>query len=387
MTGQPALQRRARATLAAGAVAVLACTGCAHLPPSPAAAAAARVPLPLAAPGVVDARQAFSTLFEKALRLDDPMPQGGPWLHDVQPEQAAQSHGAIDGRALGQEPATPAASTAVLIVPGLFGDCVQAQAVPFGDGRMRTSERSVVESYAQYADLGLHSIRMVSLPGRVSSAENGRRLAAAIRSEASNPSIERIILLAFSKGLPDTLQALATLQAAEGIPAKVSALVSVAGVVKGTPIAEHYERLYAWLAPRMALGDCAASDGHELESLTYRQQANWLDAHPLSPQLRYYSIVAHAPAEETAIALRPFHALLSEWDERNDGQVLAVDAVLPGSTLLAEARADHWDVALPRDRHPSAAMRALTSGRKFPREALFRATLWWLLDYGRLQNR
>jgi hypothetical protein len=45
---------------------------------------------------------------------------------------------------------------------------------------------------------------------------------------------------------------------------------------------------------------------------------------------------------------------LSEWDERNDGQVLAVDAVLPGSTLLAEARADHWDVALPRDRHPSA---------------------------------
>jgi hypothetical protein len=32
-------------------------------------------------------------------------------------------------------------------------------------------------------------------------------------------------------------------------------------------------------------------------------------------------------------------------------------------------------------------MRALTSGRKFPREALFRATLWWLLDYGRLQIR
>ena len=382
MTRGPAPQSKARAALAAGcALAVLACAGCAQLPPSTLAVAAARAPLTLSVAGVVDARQQFATLFERALRLGGagPMEAQGRWLHNVEPRDA---HAATDLRALGLDPAARAATTAVLIVPGLFGDCVQAQAVPFGDGKPRTFERSVVESYAQYADLGLHSIQMISLPGRVSSAKNGRHLASAIRAQASDPNIERIILLAFSKGLPDTLQALATLQAAEGIPAKVSALVSVAGVVKGTPIAEHYERLYAWLAPRMALGDCSASDGHELESLTYRQQASWLDAHPLSQQLRYYSIVAHAPAEETAIALRPFHALLSEWDERNDGQVLAVDAVLPGSTLLAEARADHWDVALPRDRHPNAAVRAMTSGRRFPREAQFRATLWLPLSSG-----
>jgi hypothetical protein len=42
-------------------------------------------------------------------------------------------------------------------------------------------------------------------------------------------------------------------------------------------------------------------------------------------------------------------------------------------------RADHWDVALPRDRHPDAMMRALTSGRGYPREALFRATLKWVV--------
>ena len=41
--------------------------------------------------------------------------------------------------------------------------------------------------------------------------------------------------------------------------------------------------------------------------------------------------------------------------------------------MLAEARSDHWDVALPRNRDPNAWMRALTSGRDFPREALFRA--------------
>ena len=47
--------------------------------------------------------------------------------------------------------------------------------------------------------------------------------------------------------------------------------------------------------------------------------------------------------------------------------------------LLAQVNADHWDVALPRDRHPDAAMRALGSGRHYPREALFRAMPIWVV--------
>jgi hypothetical protein len=70
---------------------------------------------------------------------------------------------------------------------------------------------------------------------------------------------------------------------------------------------------------------------------------------------------------------------LAAIDPRNDGQLIAADAILPGSTLLAEARADHWDVAIPRDRDPNALLRATTSGRGYPREALFRAMLKWVL--------
>lgn len=109
---------------------------------------------------------------------------------------------------------------------------------------------------------------MVGLPGRLSSDENGRRLAAAIRAEAAQPTVERLVIVAFSKGVPDALQALVNLQVTGGVPDKVSALVSVAGVVKGTPIAEHYERLYELLAPRAGFGVCAAADGQELASLT-----------------------------------------------------------------------------------------------------------------------
>jgi len=42
-------------------------------------------------------------------------------------------------------------------------------------------------------------------------------------------------------------------------------------------------------------------------------------------------------------------------------------------------RADHWDVALPRDRGPDTWLRSMTSGRGYPREALFRATLKWVV--------
>ncbi len=70
---------------------------------------------------------------------------------------------------------------------------------------------------------------------------------------------------------------------------------------------------------------------------------------------------------------------MSVVDLRNDGQLFASDTVLPGSVLLAEARADHWDVALPRDRHPNAVVRSMSSGRAYPREALFRATIKWIV--------
>lgn len=37
------------------------------------------------------------------------------------------------------------------------------------------------------------------------------------------------------------------------------------------------------------------------------------------------------------------------------------------------------DVALPRARHPNPLVRSLGSGRGYPREALLRALLWWVI--------
>lgn len=365
-------------TLAVALVLALAGAGCAPVamlpyrdtqPPT--------VSLPLALAGIADARAGFARLFAAELRASRSThgdTDTALWLHGGFAAQDAS----ID-RDTDIAFAARAASTTVLIVPGMFGDCVDTQSVPFGDGLPRPRERNLVDSYRQYDDLGLRSIEAIALPSRVSSADNGRRLAARIRAEAARAGVEHIVLIGYSKGLVDTLHALAELERDGGVPAQVAAVVSLAGAVMGTPVADHYERLYQTLSPLVNPLDCTPSDGHDLASLTRRERVAWLAANPPPAGVRYYSIVSHAPRDQIAPGLRLFYDLLAGADPRNDGQLIAGDAVLPGSTLLAEARADHWDLALPINLHPSLLVRSLTSGRAFPRDALFRATIRWVI--------
>jgi hypothetical protein len=332
--------------------------------------------VPLARAGIEDARAGFAAVLAAELA------GGGDvgaiaWL----PSAEAASH--IDRAGLAARFAARAPSTSVLIAPGLFGDCVSAQSVPFGDGVLRSPERSGVDAYRQYDPLGLRSIRMVPLPGRASSEVNGRLLADAIRTEAAQPDVQRIVVVAYSKGLPDLLHALALLERDGGLPRSLAAVVSVAGAVMGTPLADYYEPTYDAISPWITPLDCTPSQGGDLGSLTRRERVAWLAAHPLPAGPAYYSIVAHTVPEEMSPALRWPARLLAAVEPRNDGQLVAADALLPRSTLLLAARSDHWDLALPLDRHPDAALRALTSGRTFPREAVFAATIKWVVGLGR----
>lgn len=340
------------------------------------------VTLPLQLAGIGDARAAFATVFDAELAAG-PRASGttvADWLWNVDANTARTDM---------SPPSMPAAfaararSTTVLIVPGLFGDCFEAQSVPFGDGVVRARESSRTEAYRQYDDLGLIGVRSLAVPGRNSSEANGRVVADAIRGEAARPGVERIVIVAYSKGVADTMHALARLHDEGGIPTSVTALVSVAGAVMGTPFADHFDAAFGALSPLVQPLECSPSDGREVASVTRRERVGWLSVNPLPAGLRYYSIVAYATADQVAVALRPFHAAMRAYDLRNDGQLYSSDAILPGSVLLAEARADHWDVALPRDRHPNPAMRALTSGRAYPREALFRAVVKWVVSEGR----
>ncbi|WP_156422165.1 hypothetical protein [Paucibacter sp. KCTC 42545] len=345
------------------------------------------VNLPRAAAGIQDERQDFGALFAQEL-LAHPGTKPQPiqaWLYGLEATPPPANLAASKPRlaALEQRFQAQAPGSSVLLVPGLFSDCFEEQSVPFGDGVLRERALSRSEAYRQYADLGLAQVQALSLPGRESSAANAKRVAAAIRQEAARPGVQRIVLIAYSKGVPDTLRALALLQAeAEGLPAAVIDLVAVAGVVMGTRLADHFEDLFEGLSTRINAFGCTASDGQEVSSVTQRESVAWLAAHPPPRSLRYHSVLGFVPPHEVGISLRPFNSALSNIDPRNDGQLLSRDAILPGSSLLAEARADHWDIALPRERHPNAWVRASTSERGYPREALFRALVKWTLGSG-----
>ncbi len=259
----------------------------------------ATVTLPVALAGVGDARAAFATLFATELHAGDGTRQG-PWLHGV----PALTTPAPPDPGLHTRFAARAASTSVLMVTGLFGDCLGAQAVPFGDGLMRPPPAALDEGYRQYDDLGLLSIRFVQVPGRASTDANGKRLAEAIRAEAARPGVERIVLVGYSKGVPDLQHALALLQRDGGVPVAVAALVSIAGAVMGTPLADHYESAYDAVSPHVTPFDCTPSQGGDMASLTRRERVAWLAAHPLPPGLAAYSIVAHAPVAEMSPLLR-----------------------------------------------------------------------------------
>lgn len=388
-----AAARRAAAAAArllwwAAWVCLTGCTAPQLLPYRPDEPLTAHLPLPAA--GVSDERVAFARVFERELRAAadaGAAPAGATatdpasWLHGIAPnsENAAEVArpamvARIDARFLQRR-----AGTLVLVIPGLFGDCVDDPSVPFGDGLMRPPELQAVQAYGAYADLGLHGLRLVRLPGRHSAEHNGEQLAAVIRSEAARPGVERIVLVGYSKGVPDALHALQALRRPGEGTGRVVALVSVAGAVMGTPLADRFRGLYDAISPHVDAFGCTPSDRQELASLIRHERVRWLAANPPVPGVAMYSIVAYTAPQEMAPLLRPTHALLAGADPRNDGQMLASDAVLPGSTVLAAARSDHWDLALPRDRHPNAAVRSLGSGRGYPREALLRATLKWVL--------
>ena len=336
------------------------------------------VTLPVVMAGVRDERPAFTQLFQRELQAAGKTAGAAvsSWLHT---EGSDAERANEDLQRLDAAFAAHAATTTVLVVPGMFGDCVAAQSVPFGDGALRTKPYDPADPYRQYDDLGLHGIRLLPVPGRASTAANGRLLASAIREEARRADGRTLVLIGYSKGVPDILEALAAMQREAGVPHNVKAVVSVAGAVMGSPVADRFAGVYASLSPHVSPLDCTPSRGDELLSLGRKERSAWLARNRLPPGIRYYSVVAYARSDETALPLRVTGRLLAAIDPRNDGQLLASDAILPHSTLLAEARADHWDVALPRDRHPEYSTRILTSGRAYPREALFRAVLRWVV--------
>lgn len=375
--------------LAVVLLAITALAGCVSPPPlNVLAGTPITVRLPISQAGLVDARTAFAVSFDQELSREagDAKPSAAspasarPRARDLLHLDPVPGEVALTTHAPVAEPRSPPARplrlerTAVLIVPGAFGECIADQALPFMD--QPPASRMILDGTAyagMRAALGASVLWAIPVGGRADTQANALVIAAALRQQADDPSIESILMVGYSKGVADALEALATLERSGQRPTKVRALISVAGAVMGSPLAQRYARLYRSVGAMLPLRECRYHGGAELDSLTPERRSAEMAALPPMPGLSLYSVAAFTDHERVSRGLRHFHAVLSDNDARNDGQLLLPDALLPRSTLLAVVDADHWRFVLPLSKAHSVLLRGLASPEPFPREAFFRA--------------
>ena len=307
--------------------------------------------LPAGQPGVVDGRARFREIF-CALSAHH-----GAALPDHRPCEAALHRLPGEAPTSGRPVNLGAARLGLrlMLVPGLAAQC-------FGDlGRPLPLAARHVEG------LG-YEVSWIDVDGLSSSTRNAAEIRAAVLTMpdlAGRP----IVLLGYSKGASDLLEAAAD----PAVAARVAALVTLSGTVNGSPLADDASEIPIDVLASLPGIACATGDRGALVSLRRATRMGWLATHaPLG--LRVYSITSHADREQISAVLRSSYDELSLIEPRNDGQLLFYDQIVPGSTLLAHLNADHWAPALPLAR--DGALAGLIADRNgFPREILLEALL------------
>jgi hypothetical protein len=191
-------------------------------------------------------------------------------------------------------------------------------------------------------ELGFDTL-LIEVEGLSSSDRNAEIIAEVLSTATSGEDQRPFILVGYSKGAADILVAL---QQHPKLLDHTAAFVALAGAVGGSPVVQHTSGITMAALRRSPYGDCARSDGSVLESLHPARRHAWLaDNLPLS--IPTYSLVTAPEPERVSRALRSSYKLLGTVHPINDGALLHWDQLMPGSTLLGYANADHWAVTVP----------------------------------------
>ena len=255
------------------------------------------------------------------------------------------------------------ASLRIILVTGAFGECFPKMGMPYADAAARLEK------------LG-YRIDTLVVGGRSSSSYNAAMIAKTVDG-LELKATERLILLGYSKGATDILHFLIDYPE---LAKKVTALLSVAGVINGTPLADKFAETYANWFKNIPIKACEPGDGGVLTSLKRSVQFPWLAVNPLPQDVQYYSVVAFTHRENVQAGLLFSYDLLRNIDPRNDGQVIFYDQVIPGSSLLGYINLDHWAIAVPvREKMASAAWEAAAT-HPHVRNLLFEAMILFLVE-------
>jgi len=251
----------------------------------------------------------------------------------------------------------------ILIVPGLLGECIAETAFPF---------EKAMERFRQ---LG-YQIEPLIVSGRSSSDYNAKQIAATV----ANLALEKedfLLLVGHSKGAIDILHFLVNFPS---LATRIDAVVSVAGAINGSPLANQVADVYSKLGANISFNACDPGDGGAFRSLKRPLQLTWLANNPLPTSVKYYSVVSFANRDRINRLLLSGYDMLKAIDPRNDGLLLFSDQVIPGSILLGYVNADHWEVVLPLEDNNSMLSKSILKQNSFPREILLHAIILFVTE-------
>jgi dienelactone hydrolase len=310
--------------------------------------------------GLIDRRGRFREIFCQVLE------RSGDSLPDYRPCDEALSLVDEEAGATGLPvDLTPVDSEMlVLFVPGLGWDC-------FADW-LDLEGSSLTHVATQGFEVS--GLIVDALSSTAHNAQMIRDYVAALPPEYDN---RPIVLVGYSKGAPDILQAVVDYpQLAE----RVVAVVSMAGSIGGSPLADLASQNQANLLTLVPGAECDRGDEGAVDSLRTQVRADWLASNPLPSSIRYYSLITYPHPDRVSWGLEKSYRILNNVGALNDTQVLLQHQMIPGSNLLAFLNADHWAIAVPVSRgHPFVAD-LFVDKNDYPREAFLEAVLRFLQE-------
>jgi hypothetical protein len=254
-------------------------------------------------------------------------------------------------------------SLRIILVTGAFAECFPKMGMPYQDAAAR------VEKFGYRVDT-------IVVSGRSSSSYNAAMIAKTVDG-LELKATERLILLGYSKGATDILHFLVDYPE---LAKKVTAVLSVAGVINGTPLADKFAKTYENWFKNTPIKACEPGDGGVLKSLKRSVQFPWMAVNPLPQDVEFFSIAAFTNRENVQPGLLLTYDFLRNIDPRNDGQVIFYDQVIPGASLLGYINLDHWAIAVPvKEKMASSAWQSAAI-HPHVRALLFEAMILFLVE-------
>jgi len=341
-----------------GLLATLILSGCASNPIlSYESDAPAQLLAPIQIAGVKDGRARFREIFCERFDAIGPPADGGPscsdYLHRLADEPVSSREP--------PRPRIPLQSVRFFVVPGFMGDSVPGGVRVLGPSVDRLTGKG-------------YRIEYLQVSGGGGGDYNAGQIAAYFRHREF-PEDEKLVVVGHSKGTIDLLHFLA---ANPNLARHVDAMVSYAGAVNGSPLAEMYPEFLIHMALALRGGDAGDKLGYG--TLKPSVQMPWLADHPPPAHIRYFSLASFTARENVSGGLSHGYDRLSQINPKNDGQLIFYDQILPGSTLLGYCNGDHWAVAMPFTEKASGFASIVATRNVFPRDAMFEAVLLYVRE-------